>query len=156
MRTWMKKKRIYIMGSILGMALLFASQAVAWGPHGMGMNPGMGWMSNLNLTQEQTTKLNTLRQRFMQDTLAARSKLASVRVELQTLFAQADVDDDKLKAKHGEMLKLQRELQEKRFEFRLAARKFLTPEQLTKASLGWGKRMGRHGRKGYCGRMRSQ
>lgn len=92
----------------------------------------------------------------MRDTLAARSKLVSVRVELQTLFAQADVDDTKLKAKHDEMLRLQKVLQEKQFEFRLAVRKFLTPEQLAQASLGWGQAMGRYGRNGRCRRMMSQ
>ena len=152
----MKKRNILVVGGILGLALLIVSQAVAWGPRGMGMGPGVGWMSNLNLTQEQTNELNSLRQNFMKDTLATRSKLASVRVELQTLFAQADVDDARLKAKHGEMLKLQRELQEKRFEFRLAVRKILTPEQLAQASLGWGRGMGRHGRMGRCRRMMMQ
>ncbi len=158
MNRLMKKRNILVVGGIVGLvlAILIVSQAIAWGPRGMGMGPGMGWMAYLNLTQEQATKLNSLRQNFLKDTLATRSKLATVRVELQTLFAQAGVDDARLRAKHGEMLKLQRELQEKRFEFRLAVRKILTPEQLAQASLGWGRGMGRYGRMGRCRRMLTQ
>jgi len=156
MKTLMKKKTIFITGSILGLALLIVSQAVAWGPRGRGVNTGTAWISSLNLTREQTVKLNNLRQKFMKDTLSTRSKLSSVRVELQTLFAQADADNTRLKAKHDEMLKLQRELQEKRFESRLAVRKFLTPEQLAQASLGRGRGMGNYRKMGRCRRMMMQ
>ncbi len=157
MKKLVKKNRILVGIGVMVLALLIVSQAIAWGPQGMGMNPGKGWIANLKLTQKQTQKINILRQKFMHDTLAMRSKLASARVELRTLFTQTGVDNTQLKTKHNEILNLQKALQAKWFEFRLAVRKLLTPEQLAQASLGWGPGMGRHyGRMGYCRRMTLQ
>lgn len=159
----MKKKSITIS---LILSLLIVSQVMAWGPRNgnPAMNGmGMGWMSNLNLTQDQNVKLMELRQNFLKETTETRSKLAAMRIEFQSLFAQQGADEEKLKAMHTKMLDSQRKLQEKRFDFRLAMRKILTPAQLAMMSQGCGLMggdgmgpgtMGRgHGRPNGCGQQ---
>ncbi len=150
------------------MSLLMVSQVMAWGPRNgnSAMNGmGMGWMSNLNLTQDQKVKLAELRQNMMKETTTTRSKLAALRIEIRTLFTQQNADEEKLKAMHSEMLTLQKKLQEKRFTYRLAMRKILTTQQLAMLSQGRGfigshgmgsgfMRKG-HGRHGGCGQGRS-
>jgi Spy/CpxP family protein refolding chaperone len=136
------------------------------GSQGMGMGMkngrgmvGMGWVSNLNLSQEQKTKLAKLRQKFMMDTLETRSKLAAKRVELRTLFTQSGINSAKLKTTYKELLTLQMQMMERRFDFRLAMRGVLTPDQLSRISFGHSKGMGMMGRRGgmcQCGRMRMQ
>ena len=150
------------------MSLLMVSQVMAWGPRNgnSAMNGmGMGWMSNLNLTQDQKVKLAELRQNILKETTTTRSKLAALRIEFRTLFAQQNAVEAKLKAMHAEMLALQKKLQEKRFEFRLAMREVLTPAQLAMLSQGrrfmGGRGMGSgymrqgHGRHNGCGQGRS-
>lgn len=138
------KKPIFALSFI--MSLLMASQVMAWEPcngHPNMSSMGAGWMSNLNLTQDQRAKLAELRQNFLKDTTETRSKLAATRVELRALFAQG-AGGKKLKALHAKMLDLQRKLQERRFEFRLSMRKILTPGQLAMLPQGRGF-MGGHG-----------
>ncbi|RTZ91829.1 MAG: hypothetical protein DSY91_04515 [Deltaproteobacteria bacterium] len=160
------KKTIIALSLI--MSLLMVSQVMAWGPRNgsPAMNgTGMGWMSNMNLTQDQKVKLVELRQNFLKETTETRSKLAATRVEFRSLFAQQGADEEKLKAMHARMLDLQRKLQEKRFAFRLATRKILTPAQLAMMSQGRSPMgghgmgpgtMGRgHGRHHGCGQGRS-
>ncbi len=133
------KKTIIVLSLI--MSLLMVSQVMAWGPRNgnPAMNgKGMGWMSRMNLTQDQKVKLMELRQNLLKETTETRSKLAAMRVEFKSLFAQQGADEEKLKAMHARMLNLRTKLQEKRFAFRLAMRKILTPTQLAMLSQGRG------------------
>jgi len=116
-----KMKKIVMTVSLV-VFVLVAFQVMAHSPGGQGNNAGnSGWTQAL--TQEQQTRINSLRQKFMQDTLETRKKLMAKRLELRTLMAQPNMDVEKAKALHNEILTLQSEIQKQRFEFQLAVRK---------------------------------
>ena len=161
----MSKMKKAILAVSLILSLLMVSQTMAWSPRN-GNPPmngiGMGWMSNLNLTQDQKAKLAELRQNMVKETMTVRSKLAALSIEFRTLFVRQDADEAKLKAMHSKMLTMQRRLQETLLTYRLAMRKILTPQQLSMLPLGcgfmgglgsgfMGKGRGRHG---GCGQGR--
>lgn len=145
-------KKIIIAVSLV-ISLLIVSQAMAFGPGGM----GACWNANLTLTAEQSAKVTSLRQKFQSETFELRKKLMVKRFEFRTLFSQPNVDESKLKKNHEELLSLQKALQEKRFDHRLAMRKILTHEQLVMLSnrqgfMGGSAMMDRGFRNGHCGR----
>jgi zinc resistance-associated protein len=150
-----KKVKVFMVG--LGLVAM-SGLAVAAGPGrgfgGQGNCPqGYG---NLNLTQEQQTKLNELREKHWKDTVTLRNEMQTKRLELQTLWTAPNPDKDKILAKQKELNDLRNKMQAKSTDMRLEARKILTPEQAAQAGIfgpgmGWGKhRMMRGGWGGPC------
>ena len=141
-----------LMIAVLAVALLATSGVVmAQGPGGgpgMGRGPGMGmgygpndpgygpgaWAQKLNLTAEQTQKMQALREGFFKETVPLRNEMTIKKLELQTLWAQAKPDEAKILAKQKEINALRAQFQEKATKNRLEARNILTPEQ--QAQLG--------------------
>jgi Spy/CpxP family protein refolding chaperone len=106
----------------------------AYGPcYGSGGGPGYGpqgsWGPGLNLTAEQNQKIQAMRESFFKETLPLRNEMQTKQLELKTLWAQTNPDQDKILAKQKEINALRAQLQEKGTRHRLEMRKVLTPEQ---------------------------
>lgn len=157
--------------TIVGATLLVAAIAIpvlAHGPGwGRGRGMGMGFTNRAtpycenipNLTAEQSAKLKELREQRTKEVLPLQNELISKRVELRSLWLQANPDEAKIKAKQHEITELENKLREKMTEHRLECRKILTPEQQAQLQtfgprkyFGCGAR--RPGARGY-GRMRA-
>ena len=137
------KAKVWMVGGAL---LAMSSLAIAAGPgFGRGNNPNCpGGFDQLNLTAEQKTKLNDLREKTWKDTVTLRNEMQTKRLELRTLWTNPNPDKDKIQAKMTNS--------------RLEARKQLTPEQAAQVAtngpgMGFGgggmHRMGGMGR-GNC------
>ena len=148
-----RKAKVWMVGAAL---LAMSGLAVAAGPgFGRGNNPNCpNWDTRLNLTPEQQTKMNDLRTQFWKDTINLRNEMQTKRLELRTLWTNPAPDKDKITAKQKELNVLREKLQAKKTEYKLEARKNLTPEQAAQIGTfgpgmggggqGWGKgRMGR-------------
>jgi Spy/CpxP family protein refolding chaperone len=98
----------------------------------------------LNLTPEQKTKLQALRENFRKETVFLRNDIKVKRLELKTLWAVPAPKKDKIIAKQKELNDLKTKLQMKVIDFRLEARSYLTPEQAAQVGM-WGPEMWRHG-----------
>ena len=94
----------------------------------------------LNLTPEQKTQLQTLRDNFRKDTVLLRNNIKVKRLELRTLWTVPKPEKDKIIAKQKELNDLRTQLQMKFIDFRLAARSYLTPEQSAQVGM-WGPEM---------------
>lgn len=108
--------------------LLIASLAFAggWG-RGYGVAPYAA--SNLNLTAEQSGKLQALRETYLNEVTPLQNQLFSRRAEMQMLWAKQNPDQQAITAKQKEIFELQQQLQEKSTRYQLDCRNVLTPEQ---------------------------
>ncbi len=121
----------------------------AWGRCGEG--GGSGKMSSL--TPEQRTQLQAMHQKFHDETSQLRESIFSKRQELRSLWSDPNADPKVIIDTEKEVRELQDQMQEKMVQFKLEARKVLTPEQLSQfgergmgPGLGHGPGMGpRHG-----------
>jgi Spy/CpxP family protein refolding chaperone len=148
-------KKLIVLALAVGM-MVTGSLALA-GPRGwgQGMGPGYCWSntgaSNLNLTDEQSAKVQTVRENYLKEITPLRNQMLSVRSELQILWSDASPDRDKILAKQRELSGIQAQLDEKAAQYRLDCREILTPEQQAKmAAFGPGMARGngqmwRHG-----------
>jgi Spy/CpxP family protein refolding chaperone len=101
-----------------------------YGPgQGMEYGPRGSWGANLNLTPEQTQKMQAMREGFFKETLPLRNEMQIKKLELSTLWAQTNPDQEKILAKQKEINALRAQMQEKGTKHRLEMRKILTPEQ---------------------------
>jgi len=143
-------KKLIIISALFVAALLWAFSAEAWwgrGRGGPGADPGwQGSMYGLNLTQEQTSKMNSLHQAFAKDTADLNAKIYQKQLELNGLLLQTTPDAAKITGLQKEISGLQLQLSEKSVSYQLAARKVLTPEQLGQlpagCTFGFGNMMG--------------
>ncbi len=143
---------------LVGLALTaMVGTALAAGP-GFGMRQNVncpGWGDRLNLGQEQKGKLYDLRAKHLKETGSLRNELRVKWLELRALWAAPNPDRDKIQAKQKEINALRDQLQAKATDFRLEARKVLTPEQAAQLETygpGMGFRgKGRHYRMGGLG-----
>jgi Spy/CpxP family protein refolding chaperone len=142
------------MALILWVSPAFAGPRGGWG-QGMGMGPGYGGAvdadENLNLTQEQSAKVQALREKYLNDITPLQNQMFSLRSEMRLLWIAATPDRDKIMAKHKEIFALEGQLQERAIQYRLDYRGLLTPEQQSKlaaSGMGMGHGPGRrHGGK---------
>lgn len=106
----------------------------------------------LNLTPEQKTQLQTLRDNFRKDTVFLRNNIKVKKLELKTLWTVPKPEKDKIIAKQKELNDLRIQLQMKFIDFRLAARGYLTPDQAAQVGM-WGPEMMGHRAHHMAGRM---
>ncbi len=152
----LRKKRIWMVGLAL---VAMTGAAVAAGPeYGFGKNINCpGGYNQLNLTPEQKIKLTELKEKQWKETVSLRNELQTKRLELRTLWTVPNPDKDKILAQQKEINELRNALQAKSTDFRLEARKVLTPEQAAQMGtfapgMGFGGPMGRGGhRMGFQG-----
>jgi Spy/CpxP family protein refolding chaperone len=140
----------------------FAASAFAFGPgwgrgHGGGQcnyEPDTGALSKLNLTDEQTAKMNTLRETHLKDVKPLQDKMFSKRGELRLLWLQQKPDEEKIIAVQKEIRGLRDAMQDKMTVYRLNVLKVLTPEQQEKVKssrMGHGFGPGMRGGEGMHG-----
>ncbi len=139
----MKKTAIGI--SIVVALFVTASLAFAQGPgygrgYGYAASPYYGCLSapNFNLTADQTGKLNSLQQQFLNETLPIRNELAAKSLELRNLMAQPSPNAATIWAKQPEIFALQQKMQEKSLAYQTNARNVLTPQQVSQLLPGCG------------------
>ena len=123
------------------------SQGMAGGGRGMGQKgqmaagAGMNRAARLNLTTDQITKIKTLRNDFAKETLTLRTGMQTKSMEMRTLMIYPEKNQAKIISLQKDMSTLRLQLQEKSLQFRIKARKVLTPEQIAMLPAG-GMRMG--------------
>jgi len=154
--TTMKKLTMTLVTVLVVTAL--STYAFAYGPgwgrgHGGGPYDGCdpATLSRLNLTAEQTTKINAFREAFLKDDKPLQDKMFSKRGDLKLLWLQQNPDQEKILAVQKEIRALRDQIQEKRDVYRLNVYNVLTPQQKEKLkSYGPGRGFG-HGMKGGSG-----
>ena len=146
-------KKISIIAAVL-LVVATATLAMA-GRHGrMGfdgnrqMNPAV--METLDLTKEQTEKVQALHDSAAKKTTPIRAQLVTKRAEMKLLWTQTTLDADKIKATQKEIQTLIAQIRDTITDTRIAFRNLLTPEQTSKLlAMGFGTRHGKgagHGR----------
>jgi Spy/CpxP family protein refolding chaperone len=107
----------------------------------------------LNLTADQKTKLNALREKTWKETGTLRNDMQAKRLELRTLWADPNPDQAAIQDKQNDLNELRGKLQAQMTDSRLKARQHLTPEQAAQmAACGPGMGFGGGGMHGM-GRM---
>ena len=133
---------------LLGVALVYAQDQGA-GPRQPWMHGHQSWhqSKSLNLTPEQKTKFQELRRKFVEENSQLIGSLTAKRLELRSLWTDPKADSQAILAKEKELRDLQNQMRDKIVQYRLEARKSLTPEQIGKLGL-----MGEMGHRGKMGR----
>ena len=101
----------------------------------------------MNLTSEQQTQMKDLQQKHYNEMAPLREKMVNLRQELRTLWADPKADPKVIQGMEGQLSDLRNQMQDKGVQFRLEARKLLTPEQVSSFGAGPGK--GGRGGKGF-------
>lgn len=119
--------------------------------------PMIDWARRLNLTEEQTIRLQKLRESYLRDTLVLRNELVIGRFDLKDLLENPQAEPDQVLAKQREVSSLESKLQERTVLYQLEMRQVLTPEQIKllppafgfrglhgpRMMPGWGREIGR-------------
>ncbi|OGR38293.1 MAG: hypothetical protein A3J80_02070 [Desulfobacula sp. RIFOXYB2_FULL_45_6] len=144
------KKSVTIISSVLFIAL-FTGSVFAFGP-GMGMggrhSSGCGFGGEeawSDLSKEQKDELTALRQKFIDETYALRSSKNQKHQEMRMLMETSAPDRAKLSKLSGEILDIEKQLNEKQIDFMLSAKK-ISPEIALGA--GFGRGQGKSGNRG--------
>ena len=153
----MRKRRntLTAIGIVLAIVLVggWAFAHGPWGGREYGHRGYGGGDPYSNLSPEQKEKLQAQHQKFSEDTGELRKELSQKRLELRSLWIDPKADPEKIKAKQREVFELQRRLQEKALEHKLAIRELLPEEGIGQGPWGHGYGMGfgsHHGR-GHMG-----
>ena len=142
----MKAKTLTVIMAVTALAI-FASLAMAWGP-GYGRGRGYAPLSSFppipNLTPEQASKIQSIREAYLKEIAPLQQQLLAKKLELRSLWLSPNPDQAKINALQKDILNLTAKIQEKSTNARLEIRKVLTPEQQAQLSvygpfIGYGK-----------------
>jgi Spy/CpxP family protein refolding chaperone len=135
--TTMKRNLMILVGLVL--ALCISTGAYAFGGKGRGHG---GWhdgqcgkmfnmkeFKKLNLTADQKTKLEALKEEQKKEILPLKEKMMTKGAELRALWLEDNPDADKIKAAQKEMSLLRDQMMDKMTTCKLAVIALLTPEQ---------------------------
>ncbi len=86
-------------------------------------------LAALNLTSEQTTKIEALHDTAKKEMTHIKAQFATKRAEMKLLWAQPTLDADKIKATQKELQALGTKIRDIQTDMRIAFRNLLTPEQ---------------------------
>lgn len=158
-------KKLMTMIAVIAVAAVLASSPAearrGWG----GGYQGEGYYDltaapGLNLTAEQVTTLNALRDAHLRDVKPLQDQMYSKRGELRNLWLERTPDQKKILAVQKDLQTLRDKLYKKGTLYRLDAQKVLSPEQQAQVQTygtgrgygyGYGKGMRGHGGKGMRG-----
>ena len=130
------KKWIMITLGLLSMAAV-ATAAVAGPGRGPGYGPYGGaerqGINRLDLTTDQMTKINKLRETLSNELGPLHDQMVAKRDALRKLWLETNPDQAKITGAQKEINALRDQMQAKMTTFRLEAMKILTPEQREKA-----------------------
>ena len=158
------KKMMIGLGLLAVMLFSFTyayAQGSGAGPGHRGMHPQESWGPGKvsNLTPEQKAQFRELRRKFRMENAQLIGSLVTKRLEFQSLWTDPKADSKAILDKEKELRDLQNQMRDKVIQYKLEARKFLTPEQIAnwKPHSGMGHRhmMGRGGMMGHGGMMGS-
>jgi hypothetical protein len=138
------KNTLTAIGIVLAIVLV-GSWAFAhgpWGGRGYGYHGYGSGDRYSNLPPEQGEKLQAQEEKFYQDTAQLRRELYQKRLELQGLWIDPKTDPERIKAKQREVFELQRRIQDKALEHKLAVREQLPEGQYNLGPRGFGHGMG--------------
>jgi Spy/CpxP family protein refolding chaperone len=147
-------KKLMMIIAVIVLAAIVVSPAMAykgmWGGYGSG--PGnvadIAAAHDLNLTAEQTEKINTLREAYLKEIKPLRDQLYGMRGELRSSWLQTTPDRDKITTLQRDAMNLRNRMEEKMNAHRLDLFQVLTPEQQAKVQAD-GAGRGIHKRVGY-------
>ena len=105
-------------GYMMGPGYMGRGHMMDYGRRGCGMH-GRDWQS---MKPEQRETWEKMRSDQLKDTLELRKKLATRQIELETLWAQPDVDRKKVEKLSDEVAELQAELGKKRDKYLMQCR----------------------------------
>jgi len=136
-------KRIVIIGLSLTLALaLVVTVAMAWGPRfGPGFGGGPPFASGppfANLTAEQSSQIQALREAYLKEIAPLQQELLVKGTELRSLWSTPNADPATVVAMQKEIFDLRTQLQEKANSFRLEAQKLLPADQSFGPGPGFG------------------
>ncbi len=146
----MKKNVLIGMVAVLVVALV-ASASMAYVPgygRGAGYGPGYANPPVSNLTPEQSSKIQAIREAQFKEIAPLQQQLLAKKMELRGLWLAQNPDQAKINALQKDILTLSANIQEKTTNAWFEMRKVLTPEQqaqLTTYGPGMGYGMGRMG-----------
>jgi Spy/CpxP family protein refolding chaperone len=138
-------RKLVVASALVAVVVLGITYVYAQGP-GYG-RMGWGYEKWSSSTPEQRTKFQELRQKFDDETAQLRGTTLTKRLELQSLWIDPKADPKAIQEKEKELRALQDQMRDKAVQFRLEARKVLTPEQLAQFGPGWGMGPGFGGRR---------
>ncbi|MCG6879286.1 MAG: periplasmic heavy metal sensor [Deltaproteobacteria bacterium] len=134
------KKLVTVLGIVLLVGFM-AYPVFARGPGwGYGGGPGYCWQGQggqTALTQEQQNQLNSLDQKFFNDTASLRNNIWTKQNEMSILLNGDNPDPAKLQALQKEINTLKGQMAEKQLEYRLETRK-VAPDNTYSGSYGMG------------------
>jgi Spy/CpxP family protein refolding chaperone len=135
---------------LLGVTYVYA-QGPGFGPgRGYGAFWGSGRGAGVSLTPEQRTQFRELHKKFFDETAPLRESIFAKRQELRSLWTDPNAKPEDIAQKEKELRTLQDQMRDKVVQYKLDARKDLTPEQLSQFAPGQGRGFRRgYGRGGY-------
>ncbi len=92
-----------------------------------------------NLTDDQKSKLNALRQQFTDETATARASIIAKQEEIRIFMETTSPDKAKLKALSNELTELQKQVTEKKIDLTLEAKKIAPDINMSMEFFGVGK-----------------
>jgi len=98
----------------------------------------MDWASQLNLTADQSSKLQELRETYLRDTLVWRNELVIKRFDMRDLLRNPQSDSNAILTKQREISDLEAKIQERGLLLLIEMRKVLTPDQIKLLPPHWG------------------
>jgi Spy/CpxP family protein refolding chaperone len=124
-------KKLSIMAALL-LVLVVSTSALAGPRHrsfdrNNQLDPAV--LKALNLTDEQTQKVNALHEAARKEMTPIKAQFATKRAEMRLLWAQPTLDADKIKATQKELQALRTQIRNIQTDMRIAFRNLLTPEQ---------------------------
>jgi Spy/CpxP family protein refolding chaperone len=129
-------KKLIVLALAVGMMFTGSLALAGSRGWGQGMGPGYCWSnagaSNLDLTDEQSVKVRTLRESYLKEITPMQNQAVSLRSELRLLWTSSSLNRDKILAKQKELSGIQAQLDEKATQYQLDCREVLTPEQQAK------------------------
>lgn len=137
---------------LTALVIVFASATLVTAGSGRGHKIGNPeWsmdndiLSELDLTAEQMESIRSLRASLQEDINPLRTQIFEKKAEVRLMWMQTKTDADAIRAKQKQIHDLRWQVNEKTTDFRLAVRKVLTPEQLSRFLAFGGERRHRRG-----------
>jgi len=107
------------------------------GPGGHGCGGGMqGLSKRLGLTEDQMTKIDSLRLEFSKETADLDAQIHKKQLDMAGLLRDPQAKEDVITAVQKDLSKLMVQREDKAHAYRLKARNLLTPEQIKNLPVG--------------------
>jgi Spy/CpxP family protein refolding chaperone len=142
---------MFLMTAIIFFLLLLMSAGKALAdPRGKGMGPRLGQRPPVNedLTPEQLSKLEKVRQYYWKETIPLRQELGAKKAELRLLDSNSKTEAARINSLKKDILDLQEKIREKHFYYRCQCQDLLPPEQRDSIS-SFGPGRGRGSERGW-------